>query len=443
VRSPCLSLLARMQTYVGLFVGSRSMEQLLSYLWLTRFAPYPPRYGGDLTYSARLMENLATDAPVEVLSYREHPGEFPRMPCLNWNLIPWRPQPRWRSVIAGLPNVAAQYRRDAYVARMLELASEADAVIIDHLGMGWCAESLVRARAGRSGATGPSLIFIPIDHNKSLRTFVATQVRNPVMRALVAWDAFKAGRLEDRAVELSDGVIVLTERDRGLFQADHPTKQYLLLQPGYDGGVAPTRSINAGTPERICVLGGRGTFHKQIVLQQCLEALDRQGAPAANFDVVGDISDKLRTELQVRYPGLTFRGYIEDVDSYLATVRLGILPDAVGGGFKLRALTYAFNRVPMVAVRGALAGMGFTPGENYVEAPDLDSMIDEARGIVNDFDRLNQIQEAAFQHCQGQFEWRQRGAALHAFAQQLNRARPCAADSRLGGGLSSVYGNPS
>jgi glycosyltransferase involved in cell wall biosynthesis len=430
-----------MQTYVGLFVGSRSMEQSLSYLWLTRFAPYPPRYGGDVTYSARLMENLASCAPVEVLCYSDYPTENPRTPRLNWNLVAWRPQPRWRSVIAGLPNVAAQYRRDAYTERMLELAGEADAVIIDHLGMGWCAEALRRAHAGRSGGARPPLIFIPIDHNKSLRTFVATQVRNPAMRALVAWDAFKASRLEDRTVELSDGVVVLTERDGGLFRADHPSKQYLLVQPGYAGGVVPARCINADTPERICVLGGRGTFHKQIVLQQCLEALGRQGAPATHLDVVGDISGSLRTELQARYPGLTFRGYIEDVDSYLATVRLGILPDAVGGGFKLRALTYAFNRVPMVAVAGALAGMGFTPGENYVEAPDLDSMVNEARAMVTDFDRLNRIQEAAFQHCQGQFDWGQRAAALHAFAQQLSRARQVAAHTQLG--LTPAHGDAS
>ncbi len=395
----------------------------MSYLWLTRFVPYPPRYGGDVTYSARLLEHLADYAPVDVLCYREHIDPFPQTPGVTWNLLPWQAKPRWRSIVANVPNVAAQARQDAYIARMFELADKADAVILDHIGMAWCAELLSRRRI--SGGTGrhPALIFIPLDHNKSMRSFVATQIRNPVMRALVGWDAFKAARLEDRAIKLVDGVVVLTERDKGLFQADHPDANYLLVQPGYTGGIVPSRHINASVPERICVLGGRGTFHKQIVLQQCLDALRRKGAPAQHVDVVGNIDDSLRTELQTRYPGLTFRGYIDDVDAYLATVRLGIVPDAVGGGFKLRALTYAFNRVPMVAVQGALAGMGFTPGVNYVEGADLDSMVDAARLLVNDFDQLNRIQEAAFQHCQGRFDWSQRAGDLHTFAGRLADTR--------------------
>ena len=118
--------------------------------------------------------------------------------------------------------------------------------------MAWCAELLSRRRTGRR----PALIFIPIDHNKSLRSFVATQVRHPLMRGLVAWDAFKAGRLEDCAIKLVDGVVVLTNRDKALFMADHPDAEYLLVQPGYTGGIVPTRRIDATVPERICVLGG-------------------------------------------------------------------------------------------------------------------------------------------------------------------------------------------
>jgi len=79
--------------------------------------------------------------------------------------------------------------------------------------------------------------------------------------------------------------------------------------------------------------------------------------------------------------------------------------------------------VPMVAVQGALAGMGFTPGVNYAEGADLDSMVDAARSLVNDFGQLNRLQEAAFQHCQGRFDWSQRAGDLHAFAGRLADAR--------------------
>ncbi len=188
---------------------------------------------------------------------------------------------------------------------------------------------------------------------------------------MVTWDAIKATSLEDQAVDLCDAVVVLTDVDAGLFCADHPRTPCVVVQPGYCGPVVARRWIDETVPERICVLGGRGSFQKKVVLQQFLDALRRQGTPARHVDVVGYIGEDLRAELQACHPDLRFLGFVDDIKDYLATVRIGVLPDAVGGGFKLRALTYAFNRVPMLAVKGALAGCGFTPDENYVDHPEL------------------------------------------------------------------------
>jgi glycosyltransferase involved in cell wall biosynthesis len=373
-----------------------------------------------VTYSSLLLKHLAAHGGVTVLCYRESEHEFPRAPHVTWDLLPWRPQPRWRSVLGSLPSVAAPYRRAAYVERMLELAATAEAVVIDHLGMAWCTEILARARRG---GAAPVLLFLPHDHHKSVRRVVARQVANPVKRAALTWDALKAGRLEDRAVAAADAVLVLTERDAQMYRADHPAVKTLLVQPGYSGAMVQTRQIDATVPRRVCVLGARASFHKHIVLQQCLEALERHEKLADEVDIVGPMEPAHQAELSARYPRLTFRGFVEDLDSYLSTVRLGVLPDAVGGGFKLRALTYALNRVPMVAVRGALAGMGFTPGESYVEADDLDGMVAAARALVDDFPRMNRLAEAAFRHCHGRFDWAQRAADLHDFARRLAKPR--------------------
>jgi hypothetical protein len=34
----------------------------------------------------------------------------------------------------------------------------------------------------------------------------------------------------------------------------------------------------------------------------------------------------------------------------------------VSGGFKLKTLNYIFNRVPIAAIRGSIAGLPLTPG---------------------------------------------------------------------------------
>lgn len=395
----------------------------MSVLWLTRFVPYPPRYGGDVTYTAHLLENLADIVPVDVLCYREPATSAPARPGLTWHLLPWAAQPRWRSLVASHPNVAAQYRRPAFIEQMLALAERADAVVLDHLGMAWCAAVLDAHFASRPGTHRPVTIFIPHDHHKSVRNQAAGQVSNPLMRQLVSLDAWKATRLEHQAMQLVDGVVVLTGRDQKLFEEDHPRAKYLVLTPGYEGEVVAQRTIDASVAERICVLGGRGSFHKQLVLRQCLAALQANRPPVEHIDVVGAMQATLQAELEARYPGLTFRGYVDDIATYLRDVRIGVMPDAIGGGFKLRALTYMFNRVPIVAVQGALEGMGFTPGVHYLEAPDMDALVTLAGQVIGDFALLNRIAAAAFDFCHERFDWKDRAAALRAFADDLAAAR--------------------
>jgi glycosyltransferase involved in cell wall biosynthesis len=390
--------------------------------------PYPPRHGGAFNYTADLIDHLAELTELNVLCYDDPPDAARPRPGLFWTKLPRRRAPRWKSAVSSQPNIAEQFRQPAFIEAMLQLADAADAVILDHLAMAWCAAVLAHHFAARKGRRRrPPLLFIPHDHHKSVRHQAARQVRNPLMRALVTWDAIKATRLEHQAVELCDGVVVLTDADADQFRVEHPKTRYLTVQPGYNGRVVAQRSIDAAVPERICVLGGRGSFHKQIVLRQCLDALQRQGAPAPYVDVVGHIEDDLRSALQARYPSLNFLGFVDDIEDYLATVRLGVLPDAVGGGFKLRALTYAFNRVPMLAVKGALAGSGFTAGENYIETAQLDDLVNAARAVVGNFAELNRIQDNAFRYCESRFDWRRRAADLHTFAIGLRAEMPAPA----------------
>ncbi|CAN0450352.1 unnamed protein product, partial [Discosporangium mesarthrocarpum] len=47
-------------------------------IWLTRYAPYPPEYGGDVIYSARLIEQLAQHTDhLLVVCHPRHPESMP------------------------------------------------------------------------------------------------------------------------------------------------------------------------------------------------------------------------------------------------------------------------------------------------------------------------------------------------------------------------------
>jgi len=96
-----------------------------------------------------------------------------------------------------------------------------------------------------------------------------------------------------------------------------------------------------------------------------------------------------------------------------------LIPDDLGGGFKMRVLTLSALRVPILGLRAAMVGTTFIPGVHYHEVETLEEMADALPALVDDLPKLNAMQEAAYAHCRTCFNWSARGQLLASFAQGL------------------------
>jgi glycosyltransferase involved in cell wall biosynthesis len=394
-----------------------------TYLWLTRWPPYPPRRGGDIDYSRELLASLARLAPVRALAFGD-PDDAPAgPPGVEWRLVAHREPPRVLSLVSSLPNVAFRHLSRAYLDAAVEAAEGTSAVLVDFIGLLWVVGPL-RAALRRRGGRVPKVVAI--DHNFEhgvRRQMVAAEPRL-TMKALLALDAFKAGRLERRANQIADGLIPNTPADAERF-AEITDKPMAVVMPGYAGVRAAPRLITPDIPPRIAIVGNHQAQHKRMVLEQTLGALAAAGIEKQYIvDIVGarDQGDFAR-----RFPGFNFLGYVEDLEAYLKTVRLALAPDEIGGGFKHRVLTHAFHRTPILAVRWAVNGMGLREGVDYAAADDLAELAAAIPALMDDFERLNRLQAAAFEHCEHAFDWNERGRVLHAFLQGLAEPGPASA----------------
>ncbi len=386
----------------------------MTYLWLIRWPPYAPLVSGDAVYSRNLMEALACRSDVSALAFRGRGPKPPARSGISWTQVDDKEASRLSSLASPLPSVAHRHDRQGFIDTAVRLAGSARAVLFD-LGLSFCVKRLA---ARLDPVRRPPLVVINHNNEAELRRAMAENAGNPILRAPLVWDGWKAARMEHEALRAADGYTAITQTDLAAFEARAPAARSLLLTPGYDGPTAQARRIDASTPNRICILGGRGGFQKQVVLMQVLQALQaRSVEKSAIVDVVGGGSDDQR-QLK-RFSGFNFLGYVEDLPAYLKTVRLGLIPDQVGGGFKMRALTHVFLRTPMLAVDAAMAGMGLRPDLDYVSCASVDAMASSALAVAADVHLLNRVQNAAFDHCRGRFDWIDRGAALGEFLDDL------------------------
>jgi len=407
-------------------------ERRLRCLWLTRLDPVSPD-AGDLSYSFHLITNLGRAGVRLTVLAAARPGNCTRRPTVDgveWCLFMRKKKDAgslgrsalW-SLFSCLPNVAARHKTAAFRRELhAQLAKEWNAIIVDHLGMGWAWRSVEAYRR-----RNPRVVSVFIAHNYEgdARRIMAQNFRGHIFRKLaLRVDAVKAGLLEREIVRSSTLFSVITTEDRDRF-GNLPKS--VLLTPGYAGMPAHSRAITSTTPRRALMFGSALWLAKQMNLVEFIEAADELfSRNQIELWVVGRVPDYLHAK-NVR--ATRFLGFVEDPEPIFRSVRIGIVAERTGGGFKLKTLDYIFNRVPIAATRGGIAGLPLTPGLHYLSFESMWELAQGVAAVIDDIERLNSLQQAAYEKCDTGFEWSDRGRTLcNAIQKAVNRQ--CAAHAR-------------
>jgi len=380
-------------------------------LILSRLFPYAPARGGDMSYSRGLATSFAHVADVTAVVATN--GVLPDGPLdkdgVRWIIAGAPRKGRMGSVATRLPNIAWRGQTTAYT-RAVELAlqEEWDVIVIDHIGSYHVLPQVLAYRARRP-ATRVS--YISHEHEASVRVEkYAAYGGNPLLRLALKLDGIKVGKAELDLVRSADLLSLINPDDAALYKAQLPSVQYVTLTPGYQGNSTIQRRIDASVPRRVVLLGGRESRQKQVILERWLEhaapVFHRAGVEMA---VVGPIDDALGDTLSGRYPTVRFMGFVDDIDAFLATCRASVVADFLGGGFKVRLLTYVFNRLPIFAMKGAVSGLGVSAPSAFVEFNDLAALAQGVCERIDDFDYLNSLQKNAYEGTRGCFDWTDRG----------------------------------
>lgn len=375
-----------------------------------------------MDYSRELLFSLARQAPLDVLTFAASGVEPPAHPAISWHAVAYtRPSPVF-SLLSSLPDVAFRFDSQVYLDRAMELARRCRGVVVDFLSMAWIIAPLKAALR----AEGQDIPFVMVTHNHegALRRQAASAQSFP-KNLVLGYDAMKAARLECQANRAADGITTIIHEDAEAFASLCPTPSLVLL-PGYSGHRVEWRQIGPDTRRSATIIGNRTAFHKIAVLEHALAALHDSGADRA---VQIEIAGAGRIErLAQRYDRCRFHGFVNDLPAHLAQVRLGLIPDDLGGGFKMRVLTLAMHRVPILGLNAAMAGTTLEPGVHYHGVDSLAEMAAVLPTLIDDFPALNTLQEAAYQHCLHQFRWDERGTRLAAFLASLAKPEKALAE---------------
>jgi hypothetical protein len=391
-------------------------------LWLTRTHPLPA-FRGDLLYSSRLIEALAQAGSTvtvvgqsldnsdladgqDVRSQVEH--------GVTWQIVRRGRINRVWSLLHRLPGDAFRTATKEFRAELTRQfhSRRWDAIVLDHVGMGWALDPLHRLMR-ESGRPTP-LVYSSQDHEMSVKPQVAAvQQGHPIYKTALRYDARKFAHLERRMVAECALVTTITEEDLRLFKQDYPDKRVVCLPPGYDGATVAERTIGPDVPRRCIIFGSLVWIAKKQSILDFFRHADPIFGPAGiGVDVIGTIEPDFAKALAAATTCGRVIGRVENVTPHFAEARVGIMPDRVGGGFKLKNLDYIFHRLPLATMAGQSMGLPLEAGRDFIVEDDYGRLARSVVAVIDDFDRLNAMQRSAFERCAGKFDWAVRGVEL-------------------------------
>jgi polysaccharide biosynthesis protein PslH len=279
-------------------------------------------------------------------------------------------------------------------------------VILDQYGMSWAVTHVRRLARNQ-----PVLVHVAHNFETALNEQIARNFSGDFVRKwLLEANAKKTRLAEQHLADSCHLLVTLTEEDRAALSELNPLLGCVVLPPGYAGVKQPTRTLSQRTPRRAILVGSFRWIAKQINLERLLEAANVVFTQHnIELHIVGFVPELTLSHLQSRFPWVVFRGFVDDLSEECRNARIALIPEEVGGGFKLKTLDYIFSRVPVAAVKAALNGIPDGLQSHFIVENDIAALLATVVTVIDDIDHLDRMQKRAFELAENLFNWNSDG----------------------------------
>ena len=403
-------------------------------LWITLADPDPPR-NGQFLYSRVLIDGVrSAGADIHVVGLSRPRGMHRNgqyAEGVHWWLAEhqWsadhQASSRWVSLLSELPQIAAQTKTPAMRRLIAERLRDGpwDVVVFDSICGGWALSMVLAHYSG--AATRPTLIYLSHNHEESVAQAIVKTAGFGPKRSVKELDAWKVARLERWLVRTADVVTSNSPDDCEKFRPHRADRRIEFLPPAYTGRRVAGRMITCDVPRRAIIVGSFDWIAKRISIEQFLHVADPLFARAGlELFIVGSAEDNFLNTIRREVTATRLTGRVDDIGHYMDRARVALVPDLLGG-FKLKALDYAFNRLPMLAMAGAVPGMPLVPNESILLFQSHRALAEGVVAAIDDLELLNKIQNLAYSACGNQFDDDVIGRRLVRLMSANEQTRPC------------------
>jgi glycosyltransferase involved in cell wall biosynthesis len=230
-----------------------------------------------------------------------------------------------------------------------------------------------------------------IEHTRTLR-----DIRQPPKSLLTPLHYLKIPALlwgECQAVRLAHQTFVCSEVDR----------RYLTERLGLPGVVVIPNAVTIPEPQPLTseptlLLLASYDYSPNInaanFLVEKVWPIIHQTMPKARLYIAGPYPENLR-HYQSQVPGVTFTGFIDDLNELYQQTRVVCCPIFSGGGTRVKIIEAAAYGKPIVATRIGVEGLQMTNGKDFLQEDNAAEFADACLRLLSDDDLCNLLGASA------------------------------------------------
>ena len=245
-----------------------------------------------------------------------------------------------------------------------------DAVVVNMFKMSWIVEHIFVN----------NIIFISHNNETLTAKTIYQGTNNLLLKFFYYIDYLKTKHDEKHYLNMMSTITTISDSDARSLGRVVYRKTIKVLPPMVNlinsSDIIENKIVN----EKYAIICGSFTWIAKILnLKSVLEVptLHKLNDNGIKLLVVGRASKELVDEVNAKYNCVEMTGGVDSVQPYYAKAQIAIVPEKIGGGFKLKIAEAVQNKIPIVAIRGAvtdnemIAGVHFLEVDNFEDIPQV------------------------------------------------------------------------
>ena len=304
--------------------------------------------------------------------------------CDKVTVVPFKAKSLARMVLSKYPaSIENRYSKHFVdeVKKVLD-NEHVDIIVVNHFKLSYIIEHLKKYPQKK--------VIITHDIEQDLSKSVYQGMANIAKKLIYFFDYIKVRHYENKYIRQYDLITAICDADRKFF-SDVTHKETILLTPIVDIQGSATENDHSTTKKKEVIVCGNWMWGPKLENLKMLLA-------AKNFDtlkdadihvtIVGHADEKTIKEVMSKHSNVTMTGSVDSVLPYYKGADVALVPELLGGGFKLKIAEAVSQNVPFIAIKEALTDNDMKNGENCICVSTFEEMVAATISLLASKDEL-------------------------------------------------------